>query len=109
MKTALSLVALAFLTLSAVALAEPERQAPLPIIQAPSTPVTVAPDRTVDAALAKLFAPQKPKNRTASCYETTYQYCLDFCYGRAMENSCDFFANQECLCERFPADCPVCY
>ena len=112
MKTALSLFALAFLTLSAVVLAEPDRQAPVPAVQAPpaaASPATAAPDHAADAALAKLFAAQKPKNRTLSCYETTYQYCLDFCYGRAMENSCDFFANQECLCERWPADCPVCY
>ena len=112
MKTTLSLFALAFLTLSAAALAEPEKQAPLPIVQGLATaaaPVTVAPDHSADAALAKLFSTQKPKNRTTSCYETTYQYCLDFCYGLATENGCDFFANQECLCERFPADCPVCY
>jgi hypothetical protein len=111
MKTALSLFVLAFLILSAVALAEPDRQAPLPIVQAPPTAATVTapPDHVADAALAKLFAAQKPVNRTTSCYDARYQYCLDFCYGLVMENGCDFFANQECLCERWPADCPVCY
>ncbi|HSS52461.1 MAG TPA: hypothetical protein VLX28_26250 [Thermoanaerobaculia bacterium] len=112
MKTALSLFALAFLTLSAGVLAEPERQAPLPAVQAPpaaAAPVTAAPDHTADAALAKLFAGQKPVNRTTSCYDARFQYCLDFCSGVAAENGCDLFASQQCLCEHWPADCPVCY
>jgi hypothetical protein len=112
MKTALSLFALAFLTLSVLLLAEPERQAPAPAVQASpavKAPVTAAPDRTADAALAKLVSGQKPVNRTTSCYDDRYQFCLDSCPGLVMENGCDLFANQQCLCERWPADCPVCY
>ncbi len=112
MKTALTLFALAFLTLTAVAVAETQQQAPVSAVQAAPTvaaPATTAPDRAAEAALAKIFSGQKPVNRSVSCYETMYQYCQDFCYGLVMENRCDFFANQECLCERFPADCPICY
>ena len=112
MKTALTLFALVFLTLTAVAVAETPHQAPVPAVQAApasAVPATAAPDRAAEAALARIFSGQRPVNRSVSCYESMVQYCQDFCYGLVMENRCDFFANQECLCERSPADCPICY
>ena len=45
----------------------------------------------------------------ASCEEWAYEDCLSYCWGRAQEGSCGFYANQLCLCMRGPADCPLCY
>jgi predicted DCC family thiol-disulfide oxidoreductase YuxK len=112
MKTALTLFSLAFLTLTAVVVAETQQPAPVPAVEAAPTDAALAaaaPDRAAEAALARIFSGQRPVNRSVSCYETMIQYCQDFCYGLVMENRCDFFANQECLCERSPADCPICY
>jgi hypothetical protein len=109
MKTALTLVALALLTVTVAAAAEPQRPAPVPSPQK-TAQVAPAPDGSAETTLGKLFSEHKPSNRTYSCYDDRYQWCQTFCSDLSQTNGCDFFANQQCLCQRYPwADCPVCY
>jgi hypothetical protein len=102
MKIAFALLASALLATTAVS-ASAESQ-PKPAVAAPASA-----DRSVEAALAKLFSDHKPTPRTTSCEEVVYEWCMSYCYDLSMNFGCSFFASQECLCERAPADCPVCY
>jgi len=107
MKAAFLLFSLILLALAYAAFAEPQSQPPANPAQAvtPEAPTAAS----VDLALQKIFEPEKPARRATSCYDDRYEYCQTFCWELSQTNGCDFFANQECLCERFPADCPVCY
>jgi hypothetical protein len=110
MKTAFLLVSLALLALaSAASAADPQPQPPVASAQEVTATPAAPTAASVDLALQKIFEPQKPARRATSCYDNVYEYCQTFCYELSQTNGCDFFANQECLCERFPADCPVCY
>jgi hypothetical protein len=107
MKAAVLLFSLILLALASVAFAEPPSQpsaAPAPTVAAEAP--TAA---SVDLALQKIFEPEKPARRTAACYDNAYEYCQNFCWELGQTNGCDMFATQQCLCQRFPADCPVCY
>jgi hypothetical protein len=111
MKAAFFLFSLVLLALASIASADPQNQPPVAPVQAVTATATPAapPASSVDLFLQKLFEPQKPVRRAATCYDNAYEYCQTFCSELSQTNGCDFFANQECLCERFPADCPVCY
>lgn len=108
MKTAFLLCALT-LVLATAAFAEPRTQPPATPAQATAAAPTAQAASSVDLALQKIFEPQKPARRATTCYDNAFEYCQSFCSELSQTNGCDFFANQECLCERFPADCPVCY
>jgi len=107
MRAAFFLFSLVLLALASVASADPRIQPPAQEVTAtaPAAPTAAS----VDLALQKIFEPQKPARRATSCYDDRYEYCQTFCWELSQTNGCDFFANQQCLCERFPADCPVCY
>lgn len=109
MKAAFFLFSLVLLALASTASADPQTQPPAaPAQEARATPAA-ATAASVDLVLQKIFEPQKPARRATSCYDNAFEYCQTFCSELSQTNGCDFFANQECLCERFPADCPVCY
>ncbi|HTQ80427.1 MAG TPA: hypothetical protein VMM92_10560 [Thermoanaerobaculia bacterium] len=104
MKTSLLLLAFALFTASVATAAPPDATAPS---TAPAATATV--DHAAEAALAKLFSDHKPVHRTDGCFDAVYEDCLSFCSELSQNGGCTFFAEQQCLCERFPADCPVCY
>ena len=106
MKTAVLLVSLALLPLATIASADSGNQ---PAVSAGFTVTPASPASSWDLSLRKLFSAQKPVSRATSCYDNVYEYCQTFCTELSQTNGCDFFANQECLCERSWADCPVCY
>jgi hypothetical protein len=104
MKATVLLVSLALLALASAASADAGNQPAAGFTVTPASPAT-----SVDLSLQKLFSARKPVNRTTSCYDNVFEYCMSSCYELSQTNGCDFFANQECLCERSWADCPVCY
>ena len=109
MKTALTLVALVLLSLPAAGASTPGSAPSVQPAPPPASPSISALDRSPEAALDQLLGAHRPANRTYSCYDQVYAWCLSSCYELSQTNGCDFFANQECLCERSWADCPACY
>jgi hypothetical protein len=105
MKIAFALLASALLATTAVSAAGAESQSK-PAVAAPAP---ASADRSVEAALAKLFSDHKATPRTTSCEEVVYEWCMSYCYDLSMNYGCSFYASQECLCQRASADCPACY
>jgi hypothetical protein len=68
-----------------------------------------AKDRLPAELLAEIFNSKQPVVESNSCYDQVYQDCMTFCYELSQTNGCDSFATQQCLCWRYPTDCPVCY